>query len=185
MIDPEFGHWLAGFTDGEGCFTARRQGHTDRSWLCQFTIGLRQDDRPILETIQAELGVGTLRDRPPGKGPIGGKPQTIWQTSSKEGCGIVRDVFRAYPLRSKKARDFHFWSLAVDLWLAQRPTWRLDEAFSIQMNVYATALREGRRFVAPSTESAIEVVPDLPPTLFEGEMELQPGKLDALMEVQR
>jgi hypothetical protein len=60
-IDDGFGHWLAGFADGEGSFNI---GHPKRpaapSYNCSFSIGLRIDDLPILEEIERRTGIGRL-----------------------------------------------------------------------------------------------------------------------------
>jgi hypothetical protein len=61
-IDPGFGHWFAGFVDGEGCFLITRVG---KSYRCIFSLHLRGDDRPILEEIHRNLGIGTVWDLPP------------------------------------------------------------------------------------------------------------------------
>jgi len=119
MIDPAFGHWLAGFTDGEGAFVIRESNGT---YPCMFEIGLRRDDTSILETIQQTLGIGRInfshqRDtilRP------NANPKAQFRVQSKRDCIILRDVFNMYPLRAKKAQDFVIWSAAVDFWVQHK-----------------------------------------------------------------
>lgn len=56
MVGPEFGNWLAGFTDGEGCFTVEAyRGRASHS--CSFTIALRVDDKSILDECQLRTGL--------------------------------------------------------------------------------------------------------------------------------
>lgn len=111
-IDPAFGHWLAGFADGEGCFHVHKkpQGTFD----CQFSISLRGDDMPILERCQRSTGLGTIAVQ---SGDEDKNPKARWTVSSKAHCKALRDLFRAFPLRAKKAKDFEVWSEALDAWL--------------------------------------------------------------------
>lgn len=116
-IDPGFCHWLAGFADGEGCFSVHRmvaRGH--ETYACQFQISLRADDRPILERIQKTLGIGTLSSP---RAHVGGdgNPKARYSVTSKRDCLALREVFRAFPLRAKKAVDFETWSHALDEWV--------------------------------------------------------------------
>ena len=43
-LDAGLGHWLAGFADGEGCFTRRKNG---KGYVCEFIIHVRADDAKI------------------------------------------------------------------------------------------------------------------------------------------
>ena len=115
MIDPAFGNWLAGFTDGEGYFTINR--HIHGHYRCSFGIKLRGDDRPILEEIQIQTGLGTIYDR-----PKNGKtnPQSEFLVQSIKGCLALREIFRVHPLRAKKAEDFKIWSEAMDFWTTHK-----------------------------------------------------------------
>lgn len=124
MIDSDFGHWLAGFTDSEGCFdiTPARGVY----YYCRFTIGLRADDKPVLDQIQRNLGVGRvwLKTSP----SMRGSPQATFSVFRKEECVVVRDVFDRFPLRSKKAEDFKLWSQALDYF---KRTWDDDKRNAI------------------------------------------------------
>ncbi len=110
-----FGHWLAGLTDGEGCFRI----HTERGgkyFACHFSIKLRRDDTAILEEIHTFFGVGRLR---PQSGYGKAKPLTLFIVDTRAGCEVVRGIFRRYPLRAKKRKDFDVWCEALDAWSAQ------------------------------------------------------------------
>jgi DNA modification methylase len=122
-IDPGFCHWLAGFTDGEGCFSVHKKNVNGcETYDCQFSIQLRRDDKPVLERIQRELGIGTIHDRPGPGGNAG--PQVRYCVSSQRDCKVLRDIFRAFPLRAKKATDFQLWSETLDRWLEhERGAW--------------------------------------------------------------
>lgn len=109
--DAGEGYWLAGLTDGEGCFRIQRQKRG--TFSCSFQLKLRYDDRKTLERAQKFLGVGTIYDRHD-KGSV--NPMSAFIVQNKKDCLRVVEVFTRYPLRSKKLRDFIHWSEAVVEW---------------------------------------------------------------------
>jgi LAGLIDADG endonuclease len=113
-IDPAFGLWFSGFADGEACFGIypHSKGHRATSWRCVFSITLRGDDRPILEEIESQTGIGPVRDRAPS--PLSkGVPMVVLQTSKLRDVRLLAELFDLYPLRSKKARDYAIWREGV------------------------------------------------------------------------
>jgi hypothetical protein len=116
QIDPEFGHWLAGFVDGEGSFTIASQSRVKGnrgSFACIFKIALHADDAPILWEISERTGIGTVRTGTP-KSQKG--PRATWAVQSKHDCLRLIEILERFPLRAKKARDFKIWSEAVHEW---------------------------------------------------------------------
>lgn len=112
-VDPAFGHWLAGFTDGEGCFLIN---HYRKTYSCAFSIQLRADDNNVLEHIQEQLGFGRLFLHT-SVNKSNRNPRSVFHVSTKDGCVLLRNLFLTYPLRAKKARDFEIWTEALDFWL--------------------------------------------------------------------
>lgn len=107
-----FGHWLAGFTDGEGSFfCALRPRRNGREFYGSFAITLRVDDLPVLREVHAFLGVGNLYERQNGRW----SPQCRLLVQNQAGRARVIEVFDAYPLRAKKAIDYALWREAVRL----------------------------------------------------------------------
>ena len=114
-LDPAFGHYLAGFIDGEGSFRVA-ENNGGRSLCCRFSIKLREDDRDILVEAKQRLGIGTLlRDTSQGTHRTS-KPSARWQVYDRPGCLKLVAVLDAYPLRAKKARDYAIWREAVFEW---------------------------------------------------------------------
>lgn len=113
-IDPSFGNWLAGFADGEGCFIIQRVGSTTKTYICNFVIAVRLDDREILDEVQRRLGLGKVTVRQQ-KGGMAA-PQAWWGVIRKAECAQLVELFDAFPLRAKKARDFAIWREAVAEW---------------------------------------------------------------------
>lgn len=110
-MDEAFGHWLAGFTDGEGSFNILKNGKGAR--YCMFRIALHADELPILQEIQRQLGLGNvcLQNSPSQKGP-----RAMWTVNRKADCLRLISIFEQYPLRAKKRRDFEIWKQAVIDW---------------------------------------------------------------------
>lgn len=114
-IDYAFGHWLAGFVDGEGCFRIHKAKRTtgDTFYSCAFTLKLRDDDRPILDEICVTTNLGSVRAvRPDGNA----RPLAQWVVQNQIDCLALTQLFDVFPLRAKKARDFEIWKLAVCEW---------------------------------------------------------------------
>jgi hypothetical protein len=123
--DDGFGHWFAGFFDGEGCFGVYKANYKGRhakfGWRCQAQISLRADDRPILEEIAARTGVGRVHMQGKGLAAVDRNPCAAWFVRTREGCAVIVDIFERYPLRAKKAADFAIWAEAVREWHTSAP----------------------------------------------------------------
>lgn len=119
-LDPAFGHWLAGFIDGEGTFAIERcNPRTGRpSYSTRMALILRDDDAEVIEEIHRRTGIGRVfrkRRRPDGRPGFRAtsNPQVGWIIQSKADCALLVDLLDHYPLRSKKARDYAIWREAV------------------------------------------------------------------------
>ena len=98
-IDNDFGHWLAGFTAGEGCFTAV---FIRRCLYAHFRIHCRADDE-ILRHIHRTLNIGNLYFYDTDKQV---NPMLTFCVGSLKDCQKIIALFDKYPLRAKKARYF-------------------------------------------------------------------------------
>jgi hypothetical protein len=125
-----FGHWLSGFTDGEGCFflsirerriVLRRNGKSYRliEANAQLSIGLRWDERPILERIQSFFGCGRVRTGDHRKARARGGnacDQVVFEVRRMSDLlSRIIPHFERYPLRAKKQSDFRIWRDGVML----------------------------------------------------------------------
>lgn len=167
-IDPAFGHWLAGFVDGEGCFTI---GKVRKTYQCIFVVTLRDDDWPILDEAQRRTGLGHVRAHYYPKSPgwkEGGNPQAAWWVSSRPHCNAVVDLFTRFPLRAKKARDFRIWTEAIAEWnrVAPGQGCRTNSADWSRMGALKDQLHAVRAYApdADTTEPTINVAPYEPLT---------------------
>lgn len=112
------GDYIAGFTDGEGCFALkfRRDVRNERKnkpvyfyWDIEFVIVLRGDDIEILEKIKETLGCGNLH-KPNRRGSVRFTVNNI-----NDICSIIVPFFEKYPLRAKKKYDFILWREAAEI----------------------------------------------------------------------
>lgn len=114
-MDDAFGHWLAGFIDGEGTFAINRQnvGREQSTYGCKLIVKLRDDDAPILEEIREKTGAGTICRKGPGSDGRTNNAQAAWQVQSRGDCLRMVEILDRYPLRAKKSRDYAVWREAV------------------------------------------------------------------------
>lgn len=141
-MDDGFGHWLAGFIDGEGCFVIYcGKGN----WKCAFTLEVRADEAPILEEIVARTGVGVIRHNRARKNS---KPQAAWGIQSRADCLALVALLDAHPLRAKKAKDYAIWREAVLRWATVKRTNVLGTNSEAWEDIAALRQRlvEGRRY---------------------------------------
>jgi hypothetical protein len=110
-----FGHYLSGFTDGEGSFyLGMPTSGGPRHPAARFAIALRGDDEPILSLIRSFWQCGTIvakNQKSAGITRLPGVCYTVMRWSDL--ASTVVPHFDKYPLRAKKARDFAIWKEAV------------------------------------------------------------------------
>ena len=100
---PDYiGHYLAGFSDGEGSFNVSFRPREDyrTPWKISLCFNVSQKDKVILALFKRYLGCGTLRSRPDG----------VWYYEVNNFSAIWENVipfFKKYKfLSAKKKRDF-------------------------------------------------------------------------------
>ena len=154
-----FGHWLSGFTDGEGSFLLSmvKSRHSPRLHARSgFVITLRADDFETLNLIQSYLQCGNVRYLPKAGSYSGknGKPQYRFEVSKLASLSeVVIPHFTNYPLRSKKATDFSIWKEGVLLHTRVssrgrggcRANWRDEEVKEYAL--LASKLKDNRIYV--------------------------------------
>ena len=67
-VPQRIGHYLAGFTDGEGSFNVsfRRRGDYAMPWRVSLCFNVSQRDQAILRVFKEKLKCGTMRSRADG-----------------------------------------------------------------------------------------------------------------------
>ncbi len=108
QLDQRFGEHFSGLSDGEGSFglnTRQRPGYIgNEAW---FKISLRRDDLPMLIAIRQRLGYGSLALTKASN--LASKPTARFEISRHIDAVCLTTWFDAYPLMSKKARDYAIW----------------------------------------------------------------------------
>lgn len=174
--DAAFAYYLAGLTDGEGCFRIHKQ-KAGAYYACHFQIKLRADDRPILEHVQLFLGLGRIVEiAATDAGGRHAKPAIMFIVDTREGCIRVRDVFRKYPLRAKKRLDFAIWSEALEGWIQQERGNRWDgPSDKSRMKAAWLKLREARGYSDPPQYTGDLFIDQLSDIFREALRVLKPG----------
>jgi hypothetical protein len=69
-VPDDSGHYIAGFTDGEGSFNVSLRKRNDHvlGWQIAPSFNVSQRDLPILEFLHSTFGCGTIRMRRDGVG---------------------------------------------------------------------------------------------------------------------
>jgi len=114
-MDDLWCSWFVGLVDGEGCFFMGYRADDHAFPMLQFKLGLRSDDRPLLEEIYSKMKMGGLYDNP-------SQRVCQWIVLKKADILALVDFFGRFPLRSKKSRDFKIWAKAAKLWTSR--DWR-------------------------------------------------------------
>jgi hypothetical protein len=102
QVPQRIGHYLAGFTDGEGSFnvSCRKRGDYAMPWKVSLCFNVSQRDKVILALFKQHLKCGTLRSRPDG----------VWYFEVNNFTSIVENVVPFFDrfgfLSAKKKRDF-------------------------------------------------------------------------------
>ncbi len=135
------GGYLAGLIDGEGCFVINLQRRSDRKpWASlMLNIELRLDERPLLEALRSEFGIGTITER---HCPSFRRPLVAWHICRQADLVYLIRILDRFPLRAKKSRDYAIWREAVLEYVGGN--WSVE-----RMAGYQRALSAGRKFRAP------------------------------------
>jgi hypothetical protein len=116
QLETGFGHWLAGFMDGEGYFSLRAPARCGTPYVqvkASVQIVQRRDNRAVLTAIHQCLGCGVVYDF---KGSGRSKPISAFRVHrAADLAETIVPFFRHYPLRSKKQLVFELWAQGVAL----------------------------------------------------------------------
>ena len=106
----KFKNYFAGLCDGEATFGINRNGTT------YFGLKMRADEKPLMQNLQEELGIGRLQFvlDPGHKRGRNNNPCVTLSITSLEGCErLVQVLGEGQFMRSKKRKDYLIWKRAV------------------------------------------------------------------------
>jgi hypothetical protein len=143
-MDNDFGHWLAGFIAGEGCFRVHKE-KAGGYYACHFALKLRDDERPILSEIVSTTGIGHIKADAAGRG--NSQPCAVWVVQSKAECLRLVTLLDPLPLRARKAKDYAIWREAVSYWatMPRGNRWHGPRDWS-QMIAYKEQIEQARAY---------------------------------------
>lgn len=112
------GEYVAGFIDGEGCFTIVISKHKTKKLgvdaRLHFQIEVRSDDLPIIQDIQETLGCGRIYHLSYER--YGWNPHVELKVSSiREITEKLMPFLSEYPLRAKKRFSYEYFLQAVEV----------------------------------------------------------------------
>lgn len=135
-ISEAFGNWFAGFVDGEGCFYIGENG-------CAFYVHMRADDLAALQWIKDELRIGRIHFVKK-TGSNSRNASVRFEVSRKLHCVWLTGFFEAFPLHTKKQRDYAIWRQAA---IAHHMG-----ALPAELKPYREAMTAARKFSSPNQE---------------------------------
>lgn len=115
------GEWLAGFTDGEGCFLIKHDKRIDY-YIPLFRIKLREDDKNTILSIIKFIGAGKIYKESKKitnkHYSVNMKPCLVFSLTGKECLRVVK-IFDICQLKSKKLKDYNIWRKSVILYTSE------------------------------------------------------------------
>lgn len=126
------GNYVSGLTDGEGSFTVAigktsQKADTNKKYCNfnpRFQIGLRRDDRAIIEWVKNYFDCGKISIVKRNANKPNAKPVAVLCISSLyDLLSKIIPHFDTYPLRAKKKNDYKIWKEMV---LIQAAYYRKD-----------------------------------------------------------
>jgi LAGLIDADG endonuclease len=132
-IPQRIGHYLAGFTDGEGSFNVsfRKRGDYAMPWKISLCFNVSQRDKVVLTLFKRHLNCGTLRQRQDG----------VWYYEVNNFTALRENVIPFFDefgfLSGKKQRDFAKFKQIAQLMLQGRHLVRegVDEILKIRRDM--------------------------------------------------
>ena len=114
-VESRVGGFLAGFLEGEACFTipCQSRGH---GYRCMMRLSIRDDDSELLRTLARNTRLGTIRSVPARRTS---RPQLCWTVLAKSDCRRLVALLYEYPFRGRRAREFAIWAAAVKWWVGE------------------------------------------------------------------
>lgn len=116
-VSDDFGHYFAGFFDGEGTLVVwhRRRNRGKKSYpefRLSIQITVRKDDVNVLEYIMDNIG-GNIYKNIHKNSPT--NPAATWRKENiKELAENIVPLFDKYPLHTKKSREYEIWKPLVN-----------------------------------------------------------------------
>jgi len=144
-VTDEFGYWLSGLFDGEGCFLFKETRHGVVTPKPKIRLVLRHDDQSVLEYVHEQLGCGKEYVVPPNAKTHTQEAREYRVHKISDLAEVIVPLFERYPLHTKKAHEFQLWKGLVSLrYMAHgRPVSDQERQLYAQMDNWIAQSRSG------------------------------------------
>lgn len=141
-VSRELAGFLAGFLEGEACFSISKQaGHDNHR--CWMSLVARDDDRDLILELAQATALGKCTKRAPSHGS---RSQAVWSVAAKSDCQRLVHILDVCPMRGRKSLDFAVWRAAVEWWIGADPTSREADRDWTPIAYLKERLHEVKRF---------------------------------------
>jgi len=87
--------YIAGLFDADGCasykkYSKKREGIKKDYKTWNIALEISMTDKNVIELVHETLGVGTVREKPPGKGQLGKKMQYRWRCGFRDALHVCK-----------------------------------------------------------------------------------------------
>ena len=87
--------YIAGLFDADGCasykkYPKKRKGIKKDYKTWNIALEISMTDKNVIELVHETLGVGTVREKPPGKGQLGKKMQYRWRCGYRDALYVCK-----------------------------------------------------------------------------------------------
>jgi hypothetical protein len=137
VSEPGLVQYIGGFFTGEGSFYLSRKS-------ARMTINLRSDDRPLLELLAAETGLGKIYTTSAWRSS---RPASRWIVGSRDQLPAAIALLRRAGLRGRKKREFAAWRAGALEFISAHRQERPRDPATVEES--ARALLEARRYHRP------------------------------------
>lgn len=138
LTDAHDRGYVTGLTVGDGHLSVTESG-------AALVIHLRDDDLPLLESLQGAFGGKVRRDRAYGTS----RPAARWTVRASSELDYVRSCLAMELFPSRKQREFTIWSKAIDEQISAEREQRCRNR--VLLSALQTEIRSERVYRAPST----------------------------------
>ena len=108
-VESQFGDFLAGVTDGDGCFSFSINKAHQNIWNCTFKITLSNYNKRLLHILKGKMGCGTINE-------IRGKDSAEWRIRDRNALlKVIVPLFHKHALYSTKYFYFLRWQRALEI----------------------------------------------------------------------
>lgn len=141
-VSCELAGFLAGFLEGEACFSISKQaGHDNHR--CWMSLVARDDDRDLILELAQTTALGSCTAR---AATHGSRSQVQWSVGAKSDCQRLVQILDICPMRGRKSLDFAVWRAAVEWWIGADPKSREADRDWTPIAYLKERLHEVKRF---------------------------------------